>query len=334
MAEVLVLGAGGFLGLNIVRSLLAAGVTPRAGRRPRGNVLGLRGLGVPLVPTDFGDPASLREAFRGVEVLVHAAAHYPRFSHEPEATFARGEAELDAVLAAAREAGVRRVVYLSSTATVAARADGRPSTEADLYAAAPGFGTYHALKWRLEQRLAASAQGLETVVLCPAACLGPWDWKVGTSAMLLATAKGAPPPHPAGRITSVDSRDVGDAVALVCASAAPPPRLIVAGENHDAHALFEFLARRYQAPAPPAPLADDEARALADRLEAEAAEKKTRSALSRELVDLIVHAPAVDAAASRALGLSYRPFTETLDAWEAWAQRMGLLTPPRTELSA
>lgn len=334
MGEVLVLGAGGFLGLNIVRSLQAAGVTPRAGRRPRGNVLGLRGLGVPLVPTDFGDPASLREAFRGVAVLVHAAAHYPRFSHEPEATFARGEAELDAVLDAAREAGVRRVVYVSSTATVAARADGRASTEADVYAACPDFGTYHALKWRLEQRLASSARGLEVVVLCPAACLGPFDWKVGTSAMLLATAKGAPPPHPAGRITTVDARDVGDAVALVCASAAPPPRLVVAGENHDAHGLFERLARRYGAPPPPAPLADDEARALADRLEAEAAAKKTRAALSRELVDLIVHAPAVDAAASRAFGLSYRPLTDTLDAWEAWAQRMGLLTPPRTELSA
>jgi dihydroflavonol-4-reductase len=334
MAEVLVLGAGGFLGLNIVRAFLAAGVTPRAGRRPRGNVLGLRGLGVPLVPTDFGDPASLREAFAGVEVLVHAAAHYPRFSHEPEATYARGEAELGQVLEAAKAAGVRRVVYVSSTATVAARADGKASTEADVYAACPDFGTYHALKWRLEQRAAAAAGDFELSVLCPAACIGPYDWKVGTSAMLLATAKGVPPPHPAGRITTVDARDVGDAVVLAATRAVPPARLIVAGENHDAHALFELLARRYGAPPPPAPLGDEEARVLADRLEAEAAQKRTRSALSRELVDLIVHAPAVDAAASRALGLSYRPLTDTLDAWEAWAQRMGLLTPPRTELSA
>ncbi len=45
--EVIVLGAGGFLGLNTVRAFLEAGIKPRCGRRARGNVLGLRGLGVP-----------------------------------------------------------------------------------------------------------------------------------------------------------------------------------------------------------------------------------------------------------------------------------------------
>ncbi|MDP3155786.1 MAG: hypothetical protein Q8N23_24145 [Archangium sp.] len=46
--RVLILGAGGFLGLNTVRAFLDAGLTPQCGRRSRGNVLGLRGLGVPL----------------------------------------------------------------------------------------------------------------------------------------------------------------------------------------------------------------------------------------------------------------------------------------------
>ena len=109
MSEVLVLGAGGFLGLNTVRAFLNDGITPRCGRRARGNVLGLRGLGAPLVITDFERPQTLREAFRGVDVLVHAAAHYPRFSLTPGETIARGLGELDAVLDAAAACGVRRL---------------------------------------------------------------------------------------------------------------------------------------------------------------------------------------------------------------------------------
>ena len=61
----LVLGAGGFLGLNTVRACLDAGITPRCGRRPRGNVLGLRGLGA------LGEDLELRTGGeRGQQGLV------------------------------------------------------------------------------------------------------------------------------------------------------------------------------------------------------------------------------------------------------------------------
>lgn len=332
MSEILVLGAGGFLGLNTVRAFLDAGIKPRCGRRTRGNVLGLRGLGAPLVVTEFNQPDTLREAFRGVDVVVHAAAHYPRFSLEPEETIARGLSELDAVVEAAVTTGVRRLVFVSSTATVAPR-DTAPSNEGDLFSVCPDWGTYHALKWNLEHRLRDEGR-LEVVIACPAACLGPFDWKVGTSALLLATARGAPPPHPAGRITTVDARDVGKALVLLATVAEPPDRLILANEAADAHELLVMLAGRYGSPPPPAALDAEAARLLADEQESEAARVGGRAALARELVDLIVHSPRLDASRSRNLGLSYRPLSDTLDAWDSWALRMGLLQRSRPEKSA
>lgn len=332
MSEVLVLGAGGFLGLNTVRAFAEVGLRPRCGRRARGNVLGLRGLGAALVVTDFAQPESLRDAFRGVEVIVHAAAHYPRFSLEPEETIARGLNELEAVLEAAVEADVRRLVFVSSTATVAPRQRG-PSNEDDCFAVSPQWGTYHALKWSLEHRLSDEGR-LEVVVACPAACLGPFDWKVGTSALLLATARGAPPPHPRGGITTVDARDVATALVKLATSEKPPARLILANETFDAHELLVKLAARYGAQAPPAALEEEAARALADEQEREAQRTGGRAALPRELVDLIVHSPALDASRSRSFGISYRPLSDTLDAWDSWALRMGLLSRPRTEKSA
>ena len=330
--EVAVLGAGGFLGLNTVRAFLDAGIKPRCGRRPRGNVLGLRGLGAPLVVTDFTQPETLREAFRGVDVVVHAAAHYPRFSTEPQETIARGLKELETVLDAAVAAHVRRLVFVSSTATVAPR-DAAPSTEGDVFSGCPDWGTYHALKWNLEHRLRDEGR-LEVVVACPAACLGPYDWKVGTSALLVATVRGVPPPHPKGRITTVDARDVGQALVLMATADAPPERLILANEAFDAHELLVMLAARYGAPPPPAALEPDAARELADAQEHEAQKTGGRAALARELVDLIVHSPRLDASRSRNFGLTYRPLSDTLDAWDSWAMRMGLLQRPRPEKSA
>ncbi len=330
----LILGAGGFLGLNTVRAFLDAGHVPRCGRRPRGNVLGLRGLGAPLVTTDFTQPATLHEAMNGVRVVVHLAAHYPKFSHDTEATVARGLAELEIVLDAAAHAGVKRLVYVSSTATVAPRADG-PSTETDVYPQRPEHGTYHALKWTLEQRALAETR-LEVIVACPAACIGPFDWKVGTSALLLSTARGVPPQHPVGLISTVDARDVGAALVRLATDAAPPKRVILSGDTFDAHALLSRLSTRYGTPQPPPPLSADEARTLADAQELAAAANKGRASLPRELVDLIVHAPQLDVACSRAHGITYRPLSETLDAWDAWAHRMGMLPtlPHATKVTA
>ncbi|MFZ5441709.1 MAG: NAD-dependent epimerase/dehydratase family protein [Myxococcota bacterium] len=323
LPRVLILGAGGFLGLNTVRACLDAGLTPRCGRRPRGNVLGLRGLGVPLAVTDFTSPESLVEAMRDIDVVIHTAAHYPRFSHDLEGTLARGLSELEAVLDAAAAAHVRRFVYVSSTATIAARPEGE-SNEDDHYRARPAHGTYHALKWTLEQRALAETR-FELVIANPSACIGPFDWKVGTSSLLVATARGLQPPHPRGRISTVDARDVGAGLLYLATASAPPRRLILSGDDFDAHELLVLLARRYGAPPPPAPLTADAARALADAQEDEALRTKGRALLPRELVDLIVHAPQLDTSRSLARGLTYRPLNDTLDAWDTWARRMGML---------
>lgn len=306
----LVLGAGGFLGLNVVEALLAAGgEPPRCGRRARGNVLALRRLGAPMVVADLDRPDTLDDAMRGCDVVIHAAGHYPRDSLRPAASLETGLRQLDHVLDAAARAGVRRVVYVSSLATEAPGVD----------------GVYHRLKRTMEERALAEDR-LEVVAACPGACLGPWDLRVGTSALLVALARGVDPPHPDGWINVVDVRDVAAAVVTLARDPSPPRRLVLAAENHRVHALLEALARRYRVAAPSAPISADDARALADAEERRAAADGGRPRLSREIVDLIVHGVVVDTGAARtALGLRWRPLDDTLDAFDAWARRMRLI---------
>ncbi len=324
--KVVVLGGSGFLGLSTVQALIEAGRTPVCGRRARSNVLGLRAMKVPLVHADLDDPSSLKPALAGAEVVVHVAGHYPRLSLDKAGTLALATRQMRTLLDAVAESGARRLVYLSSTATVAPNASGLPSTEDDRFPTPPGFGTYHDVKWHLEA-LADAETRFEVVTLCPGACIGPHDYRLGTAAFLAATARGLQPPHPAGLVNVVDVRDVGQAAAAVVTADAPSRRLLLSGSTWQLHALLEALAPRYGAPPPLPALEASAAIALADEEEHRALKSRARPSLSRELVDLVVHAVPVDASrAQRELGLTYRPLAETLEAFDGWARKIGLLT--------
>jgi dihydroflavonol-4-reductase len=329
----LVLGAAGFLGVNLVDALLAAGFAPRCGRRRTSNVIPLRTRRVDLVPADLDRPGELYSAMVGCDVVFHFAGHYPRTALHPATDLALGTRRMANVLDAAAAAGVDRLIYLSSTATVAP-AQGRASSERDIFPRAPGFGLYHDLKWAMEAQ-ALSERRVPVAVLCPGACLGAWDLKVGTSALLVATANGLRPPHPDGWVPIVDARDVAQA-ALATARVAPlPRRLLLAGSNLRLQDLLCVLARRYGVAAPAAPLSAGAARAVADEAEAEFERTRHRPSLSREIVDLVVHGRPVDATrAEHLLDLQYRPLSDTLDQFDAFARRMGFLPSPSPPVHA
>ena len=323
----LVLGANGFLGLNLVDALLASGESPRCGRRKRSNVLALRERRVTMVPADLDSAAELRAAMNGCSTVFHVAGHYPRLSIDREGALATGLRQLRAVLDAAASGNVRRVIYVSSAATAAPAPEGGPSSERHVHPAMPGYGTYHDLKWAMEA-MALAEDRLEVVVACPGACLGPWDWRVGTSALVVALARGLDPPHPDGAINLVDARDVALALVALAAHRSPPRRILLSGANHRLHALLSGLARRYRERPPSPPLSAAAAIAFADAEERRAA---GRPALSREIVDLGVHGVPLDTSLAASLGLRFRPLEETLSAADGWFRRMRIIPPSREE---
>ncbi len=321
----LILGAAGFLGLNLVDEFAAQGIAPRCGRRVRTNVLELRRRKVTMVQAELDSPEQLAEACAGVDIVFHLAGHYPRLSLDLPGALEMGLRQLEHVLDAAARAGVRRLIYVSSSATAAPRDSGSPSTEADVFDRVPAFGTYHALKWHMEAR-ALREERLEVVVACPAACLGPWDLRVGTSALLVGTARGLQIPHPDGVVSWVDARDLALGLLRLALHPAPPRRVLFSAGSLRLQPLLEDLARRYGVPAPAWPLSPAEALAFCDAEEFRAARYGGRPALARELADLIIHGVPLDAALARgALGITFRPLSQTLDAFDDWARRVRIL---------
>jgi nucleoside-diphosphate-sugar epimerase len=157
-------GGAGFLGLHLARHFVAGGhevrtldVVPIDDPVER-DVAEIRG--------DMRDPARARELCRGADVLVHAAAALPIRGSRREIMSVNVEGTA-ALLAAAREEGVRRVVYISSTAVYGVPKVHPLAEDFPL----EGVGAYGESKIACERLVAASP--LETVIVRPKTFLGP-----------------------------------------------------------------------------------------------------------------------------------------------------------------
>jgi len=177
LARYLVTGAAGFIGRSIAAALLERGETVRGvdslitGKRS--NLVGIEAM--EFLEGDLADPAVCAKACEGMEIVFHEAAlaSVPRSVADPVATnVACVDATLN-VLVAARDAGVRRVVYAGSSSAYG-ESPTQPKHEGMLpnpispYAVAKLAGEHY-------MRVFAKVYGLETVVLRYFNVFGPYQ---------------------------------------------------------------------------------------------------------------------------------------------------------------
>ncbi len=164
---VVVTGGAGFLGLHLARWLLAAGHRVRSLDLATLDVVGLEA--VEEIIGDVTDARVVGDALRGADVVVHAAAALPIQTFAETIRHVNVDGTLN-VLAVARSAGVRRVVFVSSTAVYGVPHH-HPIVEGDPLV---GVGAYGASKIEAEGLCRAfQRRGVETVVLRPKTFLGP-----------------------------------------------------------------------------------------------------------------------------------------------------------------
>jgi dihydroflavonol-4-reductase len=226
--KILVTGANGHLGANLIAELVAAGHTVRGSVRALADAsrtAHLRALGkVELVEADLDTPDSLRAAMEGQDAVMHTAAVYQLYAPGQEDAIVRASVQgVEAAMRAARDAGVKRLVVTSSTVTLPmTRAGDRPADEThwatDLrvpYVRAKTEGERHA--WAM-----AEALGLDLATVLPGAFGGPgFQRNTPTIDFIEAILKGAlqlgaPPIN----YPYVDVRDVARAHRMVLESGA------------------------------------------------------------------------------------------------------------------
>jgi dihydroflavonol-4-reductase len=242
--DALVTGGTGFIGANVARELLAAGVTVRVLARPHGDRRALAGVKVEVVEGDLLDPASVRRAVSGVQVVYHVAADYRLWTPDPATLYRTNVDGTRAVLQAAGEAGVRRVVHTSSVGALGIPKDGQPGTEDTPVALTDMVGHYKRSKFLAEQlALDFAREGLPVVVVNPSAPVGPWDVKpTPTGQMVVDFMRGRMVASLDTGLNVVHVRDVARGHLLAAERGAPGRRYILGHRDLSLAEIFGLLA--------------------------------------------------------------------------------------------
>ncbi|RMG43180.1 MAG: NAD-dependent epimerase/dehydratase family protein [Acidobacteria bacterium] len=327
-----VTGAAGHVGANLVRALLARNRPVRAcvHRDERA----LAGLPVERAPLDLLDRDSVRRAVSGADIVFHAAARI--FLDEPgqdEGIRVNVEGTRN-VIEACREAGVRRLVHVSSVHALEQRPHDSPLDADRALAEETGPLPYDRSKARAERLvLEAVARGLDAVIVAPGAVIGPFDFKPSRMGrLLLALARGRVPALARGGYTWVDARDVAEALIAAAERGTRGRRYLVSGP----YATFAELARlvgEASGTRPPRIVVPLWLARLGAPFAAAIARFRGETPLySPASVAAVAHGnPAVDIRpAARDLGFRPRPLESTVADTIAWFRQAGLLeAPPR-----
>lgn len=243
--KVLILGATGFIGGQIARAAYAAGMEVHGLRRRAGAVGAVGDLPITWHDGDLIDQDRLVSAMRGCDVLYHAAGYYPGEKHNIREAMRQAAQEMRAVLNAAKEANIRRVIYTSSLTTIGAPSPGSNhlADERDAYIPGSVRSAYYEAKWVMEhEALRANIRGLPVVILVPTAVFGPEDIKPATSEIVLRVAQGRVPVAVDVTTNFVDGRDVALAHVAAATRGDPGERYLVTGHNLDVGDLFRRIA--------------------------------------------------------------------------------------------
>ena len=248
---VFVTGATGFVGAHLVRALLARGEAVRCLVRPGGRRDGFGGK-AEVVEGDLGDRALLGRALAGCQMLFHCAADYRLHVPDPAAMYQSNVAGTENVLGAAADAGVSRVVYTSSVATLVGADDQTPATEAALPALGDMVGPYKRSKFLAERAaLAWHALGLPVVIVNPSTPVGELDVKpTPTGRLVVDFLNRRMPAYVSTGLNLIDVRDVAAGHLLAAERGRPGERYILGHRNMTLREVLQALGRVARLPAP------------------------------------------------------------------------------------
>jgi len=229
----LVTGGSGFVGSAVVRRLLDAGAAVKVLVRHGSNLNNLSGLEIDLAFGDLNDPATFGNALQDCDALFHVAADYRLWVRDAQAMFAVNVDGTRSLICAATRAGVQRIIYTSSVATLGLR-ESAPADEDGQVSFEDMIGPYKQSKFLAEQAVLKLVRelGAPVVIVNPSTPMGRGDLKPTPTGRILADAlSGRMPAYVDTGLNVVHVDDVADGHLLAYERGRIGERYILGSEN-------------------------------------------------------------------------------------------------------
>ncbi|MFB3814555.1 MAG: hopanoid-associated sugar epimerase [Terriglobales bacterium] len=245
---VFVTGATGFVGSHVARALAEAGADLRLLVRPTSRTENIESLKEERVTGDLREPAFLKKAMSGCEAVFHVAADYRIWCRDPQEMYRSNVDGTRALIEAAAAAGVRRVVYTSSVATMGFTRNGSPADENSPVSLADMIGPYKRSKFMAEQ---VALQAPHVVVVNPTTPVGEQDIKpTPTGQVIVSFLRRKFPAYVDTGLNLVDVRECARGHLQALEKGRPGQRYVLGGENLTLKQILDRLAAITGLPAP------------------------------------------------------------------------------------
>ncbi|HXR37713.1 MAG TPA: hopanoid-associated sugar epimerase [Terracidiphilus sp.] len=250
--KIFLTGATGFVGHHVARALNGEGAKLRLLVRKTSNLKNLEGIWGETHVGDLLDPESLRAGLAGCDAVMHVAADYRLWIRDPQAMYRANVDGTRELLRMAHEAGVPRVVYTSSVATMHFRTDGLVINEDTPVSLKDMVGHYKRSKFLAEQEAIKAAQGGQQVmILNPTTPIGPNDAKpTPTGRIFVDFLNGKFPAYMDTGLNLVDVAEVARTHVAALTVGKPGKRYILGGENLTLKQILDKMSAITGIPSP------------------------------------------------------------------------------------
>jgi nucleoside-diphosphate-sugar epimerase len=245
---ILVTGATGFLGSELIRQLLLKGEQVRAIMRDTSVIPALlkNEKKIEWFKADILDYFALNDAMEGISKVYHCAAF---ISFDPADKKKMNKINVEGtvnLLNASIEKNISRFLHVSSVAALGENNKDEFITEKDQWEYSPDRSAYSISKYESEMEVfRATAEGLNTIIVNPSIIIGKNAGKQGSGALFESIQKGLKY-YPGGSFGYVHVEDVAKAMILLMDSDISDERFIINAENWSYHDLFTEIALNFK----------------------------------------------------------------------------------------
>jgi dihydroflavonol-4-reductase len=251
--RVMLTGATGFVGGNLLRLLVEKGFRVRCLVRPGPGERRVQGdAAVEVFPGDLRDAAQVEACAKGCEAVFHTAADYRLWVPDPRVMFEINVEGSRNVFRAARKARVSRVVHTSSVGALGIPGDGSPGREDTPVSLEELVGPYKRTKFLAEREADAAVQeGLDLVVVNPSTPVGPGDVKpTPTGRIIVDFLNRRMPAFVDTGLNLVHVRDVAEGHVLALQRGRTGEKYILGNQNLTLKEILDVLSEISSVPAP------------------------------------------------------------------------------------